>query len=87
MLSPEKEWLTKYSECNFIYKLNNDFSAIQVCFEINGDNQAREINGLLAALKFFNLKEGVILTIDQTDLILIDGYKIKVVPAYAFSLD
>ncbi len=74
------------SECDFIYKLNDDFSAIQVCYEINGDNQAREINGLLAALKFFNLKEGVILTIDQTDLILIEGYKINVMPAYMFNL-
>ena len=33
----------KYSECDFVYKLSNDFSAIQVCFEINGDNQDREI--------------------------------------------
>jgi len=45
------------------------------------------MNGLLAALKFFNLKEGVILTIDQTDLILIEGYKIKVAPACAFNLE
>jgi hypothetical protein len=43
-------------------------------------NQEREINGLLAALKFFNLSEGIILTIDQTDKILIDRYKINVVP-------
>jgi hypothetical protein len=46
---------------------------------MNGDNQEREINGLLAALKFFNLSEGIILTIDQTDKILTDGFKINVV--------
>lgn len=72
------------SECDFIYKIHDDFFAIQVCFEMNGDNQEREINGLLAALKFFNLSEGVILTIDQTDKMIIDGYKINVVPAYKF---
>ena len=75
-----------YSECDFIYKLDDDYFAIQVCYEMNGDNQEREINGLLAALKFFNLSEGIILTVDQTDKILIDRYKINVVPAYQFDL-
>ncbi|MEI6678447.1 MAG: ATP-binding protein [Mariniphaga sp.] len=75
-----------HSECDFIYKISDDFFAIQVCYEINGDNQEREINGLLAALKFFNLREGVILTIDQTDTILLDVYKINVVPAYKFNM-
>jgi predicted AAA+ superfamily ATPase len=74
-----------HSECDFIDKINDDFFAIQVCYEINGDNQEREINGLLAALKFFNLNVGVILTIDQQDKILIDGYKIDVVPAYNYN--
>jgi len=74
------------SECDFIYKLDDDYFAIQVCYEMNGDNQEREINGLLAALKFFNRSEGIILTVDQTDKILIDGYKINVVPAYQFDL-
>jgi predicted AAA+ superfamily ATPase len=71
---------------DIIYKINDDFFAIQVCYEINGDNQEREINGLLAALKFFNLRERVILTIDQTDTILLDGYKINVMPAYQFNM-
>ena len=77
----------KYSEWDLGYKLKDDFSAIQVCFEINGDNQARENNRLLASFKFFNLNEGVILTIDQTDLILIDGYKIEVIPAYKYQIN
>jgi len=74
------------SECDFIYKINEKYFALQVCYEINGDNQEREINGLLAALHFFNLKEGTILTIDQTDRILIDGCSINMVPAYKASL-
>ena len=48
------------SECDFIYKLDDEYFAIQICYEMNGDNQEREINGLLAALKFFNLSEGII---------------------------
>jgi hypothetical protein len=58
--------------------------AIQPRYEMNGNNREREINGLLAALKSFNLSEGIILTIDQTDKILTDGFKINVVSAYKF---
>jgi len=75
-----------HSECDFIYKLDDDYLAIQVCYELNGDNQEREISGLLAALKFFNLSEGIILTVDQTDRILINGYKINVIPFHQFDL-
>lgn len=75
-----------HSECDFIFQKNEDYFAIQVCYELNGDNQEREINGLIAALEFFNLREGVILTIDQTDKILKDGHTIHVVPAYKFEL-
>ncbi len=74
------------SECDFIYKLNEVYFAIQVCYEINGDNQEREINGLISALRFFSLKEGVIITIDQTDKIIDGDYKIDVIPAYKFDL-
>ena len=34
----------------------------------------------------YNLKEGIILTINQSDLIFTDGYKIKVIPAYQFEI-
>jgi hypothetical protein len=74
------------SECDFIYKLNEVYIAIQVCYEINGDNQEREINGLISALQFFNLKEGIIITIDQTDKIFSGDYKIDVIPAYKFDV-
>jgi len=73
-----------HSECDFIFQKNEDWFAIQVCYALNGDNKEREINGLVAALQFFDLREGVILTIDQTDKILKDGITIHVVPAYKF---
>jgi uncharacterized protein len=75
-----------HSECDFIFQRDEDYSAIQVCYELNGDNQEREIKGLIAALQFFNLTEGVILTLDQSDKILKDGYTIHVVPVYKFEL-
>ena len=74
------------SECDFIYKLEEEYYAIQVCYELHRDNQERETQGLLSALSFFNLKEGIILTIDQSDLIFTNGYKIKVIPAWQFEI-
>lgn len=74
------------TECDFIYKINEEYFAVQVCYEMNGDNQEREINGLLTALRFFNLDKGIILTIDQTDKILIDGYMIHVIPAWEYEI-
>lgn len=72
-------------ELNF-HQTDEPYSAIQVCFDLNGDNQAREIEGLINALQHFNLSEGVILTLDQTDKILINNYTIQVAPAFSFIL-
>lgn len=74
------------SECDFIYKINETYAAIQVCYDLHLDNQEREINGLVNAMKFFKLNEGIIVTLNQSDLIVIDAYKIKVIPAYQFEL-
>ena len=69
-------------ECDFIVDPHGDPSCIQVCWELNTDNQDREINGLLEALEFFNAEEGEILTYDTEDLILTRGKRIKVTPAW-----
>lgn len=74
------------SECDFIYQLEESRFAVQVCLELNGDNQEREIKGLLAAIRFFNLTEGILLTLDQSDKILVDGYTINVVPVWEFEV-
>jgi predicted AAA+ superfamily ATPase len=75
------------SECDFIYKLNDTYFALQVCCELHHDNQEREIKGIITAMKYFNLNEATIVTLDQSDLILVDTYRIKVIPAYQFNID
>jgi predicted AAA+ superfamily ATPase len=70
-------------ECDFIANSHeNKPCCIQVCRELTVDNQEREMQGLLEALEFFSLDEGVILTRDTEDLILEHGKKISVVPAW-----
>jgi len=71
-------------ECDFVYKMDDEFFAVQVCSDLHGDNQEREISGILSACRFFNLNHGVILTIDQTDRIMTEGCRIDVIPACRF---
>ena len=76
------------NECDFVIKEKEKITkAIQVCFDLNEDNKNREINGLVVALKEFKLKEGFILTFNQTDEFLIEGKKIIVKPAWKWLLE
>lgn len=53
----------KNTECDFIVKRNGKITAIQVCYELNEQNQKREINGLLNLP--FDVDERIILTYNQ----------------------
>ena len=71
------------NECDFIIKEGTAITqALQVCYDFNEENKEREINGILEALKKFNLKEGLILTNNQEDEFIIDGRKILLVPVW-----
>ena len=68
-------------ECDFLVMDKGAIvSAIQVCLEINPDNLQRETSGLLEAMEAFNLPEGTIVTLAQTDQFIQNGLIIKVVP-------
>jgi predicted AAA+ superfamily ATPase len=69
-------------ECDFIVSPHKNPYCIQVCWELTQDNQRREINGLLAAMNFFNQEHGIIITFNSEDTIYIDGKMIRVVPAW-----
>ena len=72
-------------ECDFVVCLNNNIEAvIQVCYLLNLDNQRRELNGLLDAMDYFDLKKGTIVTLDQQDVIMDKGRRIEVVPVWKF---
>jgi predicted AAA+ superfamily ATPase len=72
-------------ECDFIIKEREKIiSAIQVCYELNSDNLDRELNGLLEAMEMTNLKEGIIITLNDEDNFVKDNKTIKVIPAWKF---
>lgn len=74
-------------ECDFIaFKRNKIAEIVQVCFDLNPDNIKREVNGLIKAMKAFDQKMGVIITSNQKDSFMDDGFQIAVIPAYEYLL-
>jgi uncharacterized protein len=72
-------------ECDFVvFSQNKVAFVLQVTDHLNSDNKDREIDGLLAAMDFFNLKQGYVLTMEQSDELKVQGRKIEVCPARQF---
>ena len=72
-------------ECDFVVCQNNQaVQLIQVCSDLHKDNQTREENGLWAAMEFFKLEKGTILTLNQTDVILKNKKRIDVLTVYNY---
>ncbi|MFA5000460.1 MAG: ATP-binding protein [Patescibacteria group bacterium] len=74
-------------ECDFIVRKGLKIAeAIQVTENLNINNNEREINGLVSALKKYNLKEGLILTSDLEEDRKLGDFKIKIRPIWKWLL-
>ena len=79
----ELYYFREKGECDFVVKESNKVTnAIQVCTELSQETLPRELNGLVEALTFFDLEEGIIITMHQEDEIIKDEKKIHVIPAW-----
>lgn len=76
-------------EVDFIISEGKKFiGAIQSCYDTSENRtEEREISPLLTALKRFNLKEGIILTKDESKEITINGKKIKFIPLWKWLIE
>ncbi len=75
-------------ECDFLIKPGLKITAaIQVTLSLKEESvRKREIKGLLEAMKKHDLKEGIILTELENEIIKINGKKIVVQPVYRWLL-
>src|SRR3989344_1263451 len=81
-------YFRKNNECDFLIKEKNKvIGAIQVTKKLDEENSKREINGLLEAMKEYNLKEGLILTDEEEQEKIIEGKKIKIIPVWKWLLE
>ncbi len=72
-------------ECDFV--IDNKV-AIQVCYDfINRETRKREIEGLIECCKYFDLKQGLIITLDDEENFFIENISIQVLPGYKFLFD
>lgn len=73
------------NECDFVVFDNQKCKMlIQVCEELNSDNLKREMDGLQEAIKYFDMKEGYILTRNQQDELADKDRLVHVVPVNQF---
>lgn len=75
-------------ECDFVIKEKNSITqAIQVCWSLyDANTKQREINGLVDAMTTYQLKEGLILTEDESDQLTIDDKIINIMPVWLWLL-
>lgn len=76
-------------EVDFIISEKNRVTrAIQVCWDMSSEStRKREVEGLVAAMETFSLKEGLILTDDTEDEIEVGDKKIILRPVWRWLLD
>ena len=72
-------------ECDFIAVEKNEVAdAIQVCLTVNDENFDREFNGLFEAMQNLGIKEGRIITLNQSDIFEKEGLTVRMIPAQEF---
>ncbi len=77
----ELYYFHEQKECDFVvFEKGKIAEAVQVCHQVNEDNLQREIDGLIEALDFFELKEGSIITFNQFDTYQVDDKTIRLIP-------
>lgn len=72
-------------ECDFVvFEKDKCKMVVQVCELVNGDNENKEVSGLLEAMNYFKLKIGYIVTKKQNDKLMVDGNVIQLIQATTF---
>ena len=79
----------KKKECDFVIKANDKINqAIQVTASLeNKETKKREIDGLIDAMQEYELKTGLILTLDSEGEEIHDNYTIKIVPIWKWLIN
>ena len=70
-------------ECDFVACKNNAPELlVQVCERLDHDNEKREVVGLVEAMKNLHVERGIIVSLDQEDLMYEGNNEIRVVPIW-----
>ena len=85
----EVYYYLKKNECDFLIKEGLKITmAIQVCLIFdNTATKKREVDGLIEALKEYKLKDGLILTLDKEEELVLEDKKIIIKPVWKWLLE
>lgn len=84
----ELYYFKEKGECDFVVKEFEKVTQVfQVCADLNPDNLKREMEGLMEAMRFFELKIGIIITLNEEEELFKDDFTIQVVPAYKWFME
>jgi len=73
-------------ECDFIVmEKGKVIQCLQVCYNLNADNQNRELDGLFDALAFFSMDTGWLITHDQRDKVERNGKVVHILPFHTWA--
>ncbi len=82
-MGKEVYYFRQNGECDFTVGQNRKVEMIvQVCYELNNDNSARETDGLMEAMVELKFEEEFIFTFNQEDQFQKEGKTIHVVPVW-----
>jgi uncharacterized protein len=80
-------YFSERKECDFVTFEKGKLSGLyQVSLQLDQNNLDRELTGLFEAMDFFNVKKGVVITLDQSDSFSRNGKTINVVPFYVWAM-
>ena len=81
----ELHYFDEGGECDFVaVRRHAPVLAVQACVELTTGDLDRELGGVRAAMARFGLREGWIVTLDQTDAYEVPEGTVRVVPFHAF---
>jgi predicted AAA+ superfamily ATPase len=80
-------WYFKgHRECDFICRKGKEpYNAFQVSWQVDQENEKREVDGLFEAMNLLKLKEGTIVTFNQEDKIHKEGKTIRLIPGWKWA--
>ena len=82
----ELHYFDEGGECDFVaVRRHAPVLAVQACVELTTGDLDRELCGVRAAMARFGLREGWIVTLDQTDAYEVPEGTVRVVPFHAFA--
>ena len=74
-------------ECDFVYQTDEGMMPLQVAYDLSHpDTFTRELNGLVKAAEFLNVRKGIIITLNETRDLVHQNIEVKILPAWQFLL-